>query len=170
MSDFEGSEADDFQYLDDIDEDHGHYYDEEIETNGHEKDEEDIRQDQLQEFDEDGNVILSAEPEAEEEDEDDTEEETPEEKTNTNIIPKNMRRTHPIMTKFEYSYLVSQRATAIEHDSPLMLPETKFIHAIDIAKEETEKGVNPIVIQRVMPNGNIEEWYCSELKLPKSYI
>ena len=168
MSDFEGSDAEDFQYLDDIDEDHGHYYDEEIETNGHEKDEEDIRQEQIQEFDEDGNVIPQAEPE--EEDEEDEEEESPEEKVNTRIVPKSARRTHPIMTKFEYSYLISQRAYAIEHDSPLMIPETKFIHAIDIAKEETEKGVNPIVIQRVMPNGNIEEWYCNELKLPKSYI
>lgn len=170
MSDFEGSEAEDFQYLDDIDEDHGVYYDEEIETNGHEKDEEDIRQDQIQDFDEDGNVVLKVEPEEEEEEDEDAGEETPEEKVNTRVVAKSDRRTHPIMTKFEYSFLVSQRAYMIEHDSPLMFPETKLIHAIDIAKEEIEKGINPIVIQRVLPNGSIEEWYCNELKLPKSYI
>jgi DNA-directed RNA polymerase subunit K/omega len=166
MSDFEGSEADDFQYLDDINEDHGHYYDEEIETNGHEKDEEDIRQNQLLGVDEDGNVMPKGEPEEDE----DAEEETLEEKINIRVVAKSDRRTNPIMTKFEYSFLVSQRAYAIEHDSPLMFPDTKLIHAIDIAKEEIEKGINPIVIQRVLPNGNIEEWYCNELKLPKSYI
>jgi DNA-directed RNA polymerase subunit K/omega len=73
------------------------------------------------------------------------------------------------MTKYEYSYLISQRAIAIENDSPLMNPDTKFIHAIDIAREETELGLNPIIIRRIIPPNNIEEWKCSELKLPEYY-
>jgi DNA-directed RNA polymerase subunit K/omega len=76
------------------------------------------------------------------------------------------------MTKYEFSYLVSQRALAIEHGSPLMYPETRFIHAIDIAREETFMGLNPIIIQRVIPvlGGElIEEWKCSELIIPMAY-
>ena len=59
---------------------------------------------------------------------------------------------------------------AIEHNSPLMNIDTKFIHSIDIAREETEMGLNPIIIQRIMPNGDIEEWKCSELRIPKNYV
>jgi DNA-directed RNA polymerase subunit K/omega len=88
-------------------------------------------------------------------------------------IPNNKRKTSKVMTKFEYSYLVSQRAMAIEQSSPLMIPDTKFIHAIDIAKEETHKGVNPIIIQRIIPSNSgdlIEEWRCNELIVPFAYI
>lgn len=87
-------------------------------------------------------------------------------------VSKDKRKTSKMMTKYEFSYLVSQRAQAIEHGSPLMFPQTKFIHAIDIAKEETFKGLNPIIIQRVIPvlGGEIiEEWKCSELIVPFSY-
>jgi DNA-directed RNA polymerase subunit K/omega len=73
------------------------------------------------------------------------------------------------MTKFEYSYLISQRALAIENGSPLMYPETSFIHSIDIAREETRMGLNPIIIQRQIPPNIIEEWKCSELKLQEYY-
>lgn len=86
------------------------------------------------------------------------------------IVPDNERRTNPIMTKFEYSYFISQRAIMIEYDSPLMIPDTKFVNAIDIAKEETERKVNPIIIYRHLPNNTAEKWKCSELELPKKFI
>jgi len=74
------------------------------------------------------------------------------------------------MTKFEYSSLIYWRAQMIENvNSPLMIPDTKFINSIDISKEETDKKVNPIIIVRNLPNGTIEEWKCSELSLPKSF-
>jgi len=82
------------------------------------------------------------------------------------------RKTAKIMTKFEYSYLISQRAMAIEQGSPLMFSKTKYIHAIDIAKEETHLGVNPIIIQRILPSNIgdlIEEWKCNELIIPNAY-
>jgi DNA-directed RNA polymerase subunit K/omega len=88
-------------------------------------------------------------------------------------VQNNKRKTSKIMTKFEYSYLLSQRAMAIEQGSPLMFPKTKFIHAIDIAKEETHLGINPIIIQRIIPSNSgdlIEEWRCSELIIPFAYI
>jgi DNA-directed RNA polymerase subunit K/omega len=100
--------------------------------------------------------------------------EIPDEKPETKFgkVSKDKRKTSKMMTKYEFSYLVSQRALAIEHGSPLMFPETKFIHAIDISKEETFKGINPIIIQRVIPilGGEIiEEWKCSELIIPFAY-
>jgi DNA-directed RNA polymerase subunit K/omega len=172
------------QYADDYD-----AYQEEEEANGHDLDEEDVENQKMEdalyksdedeeppsedEFEEDG--ILGLEKEQEDNVDDLT---TPSAKVAkkeptgvpSKIVPSSKRRTRPIMTKFEYSYLISQRAVMIEHDSPLMIPETDFVNAIDIAKEETERKVNPIIIVRHLPNGTIEEWKCSELELPKKFI
>ncbi len=141
--------------------------------NGHAVDEEDVNADKYEE-----NLYEKAEQDEEDEEkalESDEEleevEVTQEEKKKEKIkiVSSELRKTFPYMTKFEYSYLISQRALAIEHGSPLMIPDTIYIHSIDISKEETEKGLNPIIIQRPLPNGSIEEWKCSELKIPFSY-
>ena len=169
------------QYANDYDD-----YQEEEETNGHYLDEEDVENEKIEEkiydddeeenpsedeFEEEG--ILGLEKEQEDNIDDLTltgKISKKEPILPSKIIPVNKRRTIPIMTKFEYSYLISQRAMMIENDSPLMIPNTKFRDAIDIAREETEKKVNPIILQRTLPNGTIEEWKCSELALPKSYV
>jgi DNA-directed RNA polymerase subunit K/omega len=174
------------QYANDYDD-----YQEEEEANGHYLDEEDVENEKLEEkiyddeeeenpsedeFEEEG--ILGLEKE-QEDNIDDFKADSGAGATKTakkepvqqgKIVPPSKRKTNPIMTKFEYSYLISQRAMMIENDSPLMIPNTKFRNSIDIAKEETEMKVNPIILQRTLPNGMIEEWKCSELSLPKNYI
>jgi DNA-directed RNA polymerase subunit K/omega len=171
------------QYADDYDD-----YQEEEEANGHDLDEEDVENDKIEEklyddeeeenpsedeFEEEG--ILGIEKEQEDNVDDfiatgATKTAKKEPVQPSKIVPANKRKTIPIMTKFEYSYLISQRAMMIENDSPLMIPNTKFRDSIDIAKEETEKKVNPIILQRTLPNGMIEEWKCSELALTKNYV
>jgi DNA-directed RNA polymerase subunit K/omega len=170
--------------------DHDDYQDEE-EANGHDLDEEDVEAQKMEdalyksddeeepssedEFQEDG--ILGLENEQEDNVDDfgppgsgAKATKVPKKDVSVKIISDKERKTHPIMTKFEYSYFISQRAIMIEHDSPLMIPDTQFYNAIDIAKEETEKKVNPIIIYRHLPNGTAEKWKCSELQLPKKYI
>jgi DNA-directed RNA polymerase subunit K/omega len=163
-----GNDDYDYTYDDDVEEvrDRDDYYDSEILLNGHIEnqgpEDEQIEAEKydatLENEDVDPNMIS---------DDEDLEEEV-DDKIQTLKVTDN-RRTPSIMTKFEYSYMVSQRAMAIENNSPLMIPDTKMVHAIDIAKEETAMGLNPIIIQRVLPNGNIEEWKCSELSLPQTY-
>ncbi len=175
MSDYGGYDTEEEEFAGYVDEEYdieNDFYEPESLVNGHDKDEEDIRQDQLQdEFEKvEGR---DDEPDEEKEEEEESDEEMEEEvvpKTSSRIIPSALRKTNPNMTKFEYAYLVSQRAMAIENGSPLMNLETKHTHSIEIAKEETVMGLNPIIIQRVMPNGDIEEWKCKELRLPKNYI
>lgn len=177
MDEFEES------YDDDGDQD---YYGAEEEANGHDADEEDLEEverekglyedenelekDAEEEFEEGG--ILGLEQEYE-----DTVDEFPssvkkveKEKKNPKIVSLADRITHSIMTKFEYSRFISARAQMISNGSARMVYDTKYIHAIDIAKEETVLGVNPLSIERILPNGNIEIWKCSELRPPKSYI
>lgn len=160
-------------------------YEEEIEANGHDLDEEDIDQENMEDalYKSDDEELPPSEDEHVDEDflgiekeQDDIivpeEPEKPKKKETvvSKVVPPNKRRTFPVMTKFEHSNFISWRAIMIEHNSPLMIPDTKFVSAIDIAREETEKGVNPLIIQRNLPNGTVEEWKCSELSLPKTYV
>jgi hypothetical protein len=174
MSDYGGDDTDeDFTgYADEEFDIEEGFFDPDAVVNGHDKDEEDVRQSRLED---DFEKVEGQETEGREEKEDEESDEELEDeeeiisKTVSRVVASGLRKTNPILTKFEYSYLISQRAMAIENNSPLMYIETKYIHSIDIAKEETIMGLNPIIIQRVLPNGDIEEWKSSELKLPKSY-
>lgn len=174
MSDYGGYDTDeDFAgYVDEEYDIEGGFYDPDAAPNGHDRDEEDVREakmeDELEKQEGEADIDGEEAEEAESDDEAEEEEEIP--KKFSRIVPANLRKTIPVMTKFEYSYLVSQRATTIENGSPLMNPDTTHTHSIDIAMEETAKGLNPIIIQRILPNGDIEEWKCSELRLPKYYI
>jgi len=174
MSDYGGYDTDE-DFLGYEDEDLGdetEFYDLDADVNGHDKDEEDIQRDRLGDALEEG--VEKEDDEGVEKEDDDEEELVEEEevppKGTSRILPASSRRTNPIMTKFEYSYIISQRAMAIENNSPRMNIETNFINSIDIAREETEMGLNPIIIQRILPNGDIEEWKCSELRVPKNYV
>lgn len=176
---------DDYDDTNDYAEDHDGYQDEE-EANGHDEDEEDVEQARMEdalyksedegeepsedEFEEDG--ILGIEKE--QEDNIDTFptslQEAKKQAPPSKVVPAKDRKTHPIMTKFEYANLIAWRAQMIENNnSPLMIPNTKYINSIDIAREETEQKVNPIILVRTLPNGYIEEWKCSELSLPKTF-
>ena len=173
-------------YGEDYDEapDHNDDYDEENIANGHDLDEEDVEdtikekelydsEEEKENFDEfEENDILGVEQEY-----DNTVDEFPssskkaeKEKKVSKVVSPEKRVTNPIMTKFEYARLISSRANMIATSSIYMNPNTKFVDAIDISREETEMGINPLIIVRVLPNGNIEEWKCSELELPKSYV
>jgi DNA-directed RNA polymerase subunit K/omega len=165
--------------------DHDGYQDEE-EANGHDLDEEDVEAQKMEdalyksddeeespsedEFQEDGVLGLEKEQEDNVDDFGTKGAKLPKKDIplapGVKIVPDSERKTNPIMTKFEYSYFISQRAIMIEHDSPLMIPDTQFVNAIDIAKEETERKLNPIIIYRHLPNNTAEKWKCSE---PVSY-
>lgn len=175
MSDYGDDDDDniDFDYASDdeqevVGEDDDIQLRDEIVLNGHNADEEDVEQEKA-DAELYNDIDENVEHEHEEIDDEETPDEVPEEKVSSKVVPKSERKTLPYMTKYEYAYIVSQRAMAIGNDSPLMYPETKFIHAIDIAKEETQMGINPIIIRRPLPNGMFEEWKCNELKLLNYY-
>jgi len=150
---------------------------------GHSEDEEDVNEDRedREKYDSDNDSMISydeenkimevdkpEDEEVEEEEEEDKKEEP--KKKSKGVVDPSKRVTNPIMTKFEYSYIVAKRAEMIEHGSPLMIPDTKEIRAIKIAEEETANGLNPIIIRRTLPNGNIEEFKNSELYPSKNFV
>jgi len=157
--------------------DDDYFDDTEYDPNGHEDDEEDVAESEEEKegYDSDENKSISSEDtddnilDIEKENDEDFEEDETEEikvkdkEKKVKIVDPSKRITRPNMTKFEYSYLISQRAIMVENGSPLMIPETPYRNAIDIAREETDKGLNPIILRRPLPNGSIEEWKCNEL-------
>jgi DNA-directed RNA polymerase subunit K/omega len=172
MSDYEDDEA---SYLEETDTEAEINEDEAWignEANGHGlKDEEDVVEEKMEEENYGEEEPVEHEDDGLRADVDDLmdeETETVEDKKDTKnvVVAPSKRKTSPVMSKYEFSYLISQRAMAIESGSPLMIPDTDFIHSIDIAREETIKGLNPIIIQRILPNGNMEEWKCIELISP----
>jgi DNA-directed RNA polymerase subunit K/omega len=150
---------------------------------GHSEDEEDVNEDRedrekydsdndsMISYDEENKIMEVDKPEDEEveEEEEDESEKKEEPKKKSKVVDPSKRTTVNRITKYEYAYIVAKRAEMIEHGSPLMIPDTKEIKAIKIAMEETDRGLNPIIIRRTLPNGNIEEWSNSELKPTKNF-
>lgn len=158
---------DDF-FENDFDDPSGHNEDEEdVQEDREERERYDTDEESLASEDEEDKSLKPDEESEEEEEEDEIKKE--ELKKKSKVVEPSKRVTNRIMTKYEYSYIVAKRAEMIEHGSPLMFPDTKFIKAIDIAMEETKFGVNPIIIRRTLPNGNIEEWRNDELLPNKNY-
>lgn len=75
------------------------------------------------------------------------------------------RITKPFLTKYERVRILCDRAKQLSLGAKPMLKETKNMTAKDIAKAELEKGVIPFKIERPLPNGTIELWKISELKI-----
>ena len=148
---------------------------------GHSEDEEDVNEDRedrekydsdndsMATYDEENKIMEVDKAEDDEEEEEEEDEKKEEPKKKSFLVESSKRVTVNRMTKFEYSYIVAKRAEMIENGSPLMYPDTQKIKAIDIAMEETFLRINPIIIKRTLPNGNIEEWKNSELLPTKNF-
>jgi len=63
----------------------------------------------------------------------------------------------PTLTKFERARIVGTRALQLSQGAPPFINVPKGITAgISLAMEELEKGVIPITIRRVLPNGDFQ--------------
>lgn len=81
-----------------------------------------------------------------------------------NIIDKN-HKTLPILTKYEKTKILGQRAKQIEEGH---LPFIKINNIIDhytIAQMELEENKLPFIIRRPLPNGSSEYWRVQDLTI-----
>lgn len=60
------------------------------------------------------------------------------------------------ITRFERTRVISARALQISFGAPPLLKPKKELTPIDIAKEEFEKKIIPLVILREFPNGEVK--------------
>lgn len=59
------------------------------------------------------------------------------------------------MTRFEKTRLISARALQISYGAPPLIKPKKEMTPIDIAKEELEKNLLPLIVLRSLPNGEV---------------
>jgi len=81
------------------------------------------------------------------------------------IVKPDDRITKPFMTIFERVRLLGDRAKQLSLGAKPMIKGLETINPKDVAKLELEKGVMPLIIERVLPNGKKERWYTHELKI-----
>ena len=79
------------------------------------------------------------------------------------IIMDELHKTIPILTKYEKTRILGQRAKQIETGAvPLVQVPPNIIDSYLIAKLELAQNKIPFIIRRPLPNGGMESWYVSD--------
>lgn len=77
-----------------------------------------------------------------------------------------LHRTIPIMTKYESTRILGQRAKQIENGAQPLIPiSDNIIDSYIIAENELKEKKIPFIIRRPIPNGGSEYWYAYDLEL-----
>jgi len=82
------------------------------------------------------------------------------------MIVDPLHRTNPIMSKYEYTRVIGQRAKQIEGGAkPFVEVEPNIIDSYIIAENELIEKKIPFIIRRPMPNGGFEYWNINDLEI-----
>ena len=83
-----------------------------------------------------------------------------------NIIIDDLHRTLPILSKYEKTRVLGQRAKQINTGSkPFIEIDENIINGYLIAQEELHQKKIPFIIRRPLPSGGSEYWYLSDLEV-----
>ena len=63
----------------------------------------------------------------------------------------------PGMTRFERARVISARALQLALGAPALIKPGKEVRPYDLAKQELQAGVLPLVVLRRLPNGKLEK-------------
>ena len=81
------------------------------------------------------------------------------------IIVDELHKTIPILTKYEKTRILGQRAKQIESGATVLVQvPPNVIDSYLIAKLELAQQKIPFIIRRPLPNGGMEYWYVSDLE------
>ena len=82
------------------------------------------------------------------------------------IIVDDLHRTIPIMTKYEKTRILGQRAKQINEGAPTFIKiDSTVIDGYLIAVKELEQKKTPFIIRRPLPNGGSEYWRVQDLEI-----
>jgi DNA-directed RNA polymerase I, II, and III subunit RPABC2 len=83
-----------------------------------------------------------------------------------NIIIDDLHKTIPILTKYEKTRILGQRAKQLNNGAkPLVKLDTPLIDGYLIALKELEEKMIPVIIRRPIPNGASEYWHLRDLEI-----
>lgn len=78
-------------------------------------------------------------------------------------ITGNDRITKPFMTKYEKVRVLGIRTQQLASGAKPMVKDVTNLTPYEISKLELKMKMLPLIIQRPLPNGNIEQWKVQEL-------
>ena len=82
------------------------------------------------------------------------------------VIVDDLHRTTPIMTKYEKTRILGQRAKQINDGAPTFIKiDSTVIDGYLIAVKELEQKKTPFIIRRPLPNGGSEYWRIQDLEI-----
>jgi DNA-directed RNA polymerase I, II, and III subunit RPABC2 len=82
------------------------------------------------------------------------------------VIVDELHRTIPIMTKYEKTRILGQRAKQINEGAPTFIKiDSTVIDGYLIAVKELEQKKTPFIIRRPLPNGGSEYWRIQDLEI-----
>jgi len=82
------------------------------------------------------------------------------------VIVDDLHKTIPIMTKYEKTRILGQRAKQInEGAQPFIKIDSTVIDGYLIAVKELEQKKTPFIIRRPLPNGGSEYWRIQDLEI-----
>lgn len=87
----------------------------------------------------------------------------PDKPTEIKYITGEDRITRPYLTKYEKVRVLGIRTQQIASGAKPMVKDVKGLSSYKIAKLELKNKVLPLIIQRPLPNGDIEQWKVNEL-------
>lgn len=85
--------------------------------------------------------------------------------TYQSMITRRDRKTIPILSKYERTRVVGERAIQISMGAPPLVEVGNLENPVDIAEKELREKKIPYIIKRVLPNGLIELWSVDELRI-----
>ena len=82
------------------------------------------------------------------------------------FIVDELHRTIPIMTKYEKTRILGQRAKQLNEGAPAFINiDSTVIDGYLIAVKELEQKKTPFIIRRPLPNGGSEYWRIQDLEI-----
>lgn len=82
------------------------------------------------------------------------------------VIVDDLHRTIPIMTKYERTRILGQRAKQLNEGAPAFIKiDSTVIDGYLIAVKELEQKKTPFIIRRPLPNGGSEYWRVQDLEI-----
>ena len=86
------------------------------------------------------------------------------------LVEKNIRISKPVLTKYEFVRLLTDRTKQLAQGAKHMLKNTQELSSKEIAKLEIKEGVIPLIIERPIPNSKSERWKITELEVPEHFF
>ena len=85
---------------------------------------------------------------------------------NNNVIVDDNHKTIPILTKYEKTRILGQRAKQINNGAnPYINVPENIIDGYLIAEMELKEKKIPFIIRRPIPNGKFEYWKVKDLEI-----